>query len=59
MGLYYEVTKIKGPNNKTGIWYNPGHYRQVNQIGIFYSVYRRNLSRRYSVNLYQGSVYKI
>ena len=52
MGLYHKATKVKGLNYRASIWHNISYYRQVNQIGIFYNIYGRNLSRGYSTNLY-------
>jgi hypothetical protein len=59
IGLYSEVTKVKGPYHRTGVWQYIYNNRQVHQIGILYCLYKRDFSRRYGTGLYKRSVHKI
>jgi hypothetical protein len=58
MGLYSQVTKIKRPSYRTGIWQYTSNSRQVYQVGILYTIFKKHDVRGTFKDLYKRSVCK-
>jgi hypothetical protein len=58
MGLYSQVTKVKGPSYRIGTQQYTSSSKQVYQIEILYTIFKKHDIRKTFKDLYKRSIYK-